>query len=461
MADLPRDYSKFTSRPKAEDRLFESEAVNAAIEDVAGQIADLELRQMFRQCLPNTLDTTIYAREDTDGKPDTFVVTGDIPAMWLRDSTNQVWPYLRYAKHESKLQRMLAGVVMRQAKGVNIDPYANAYVDPYVDNPPVTPHWAAGDDWHPGVWERKYELDSLAAFLRLSNGYYAATGDSEPFDATWREAVERALSVIESEQATMTYANVGDIHRATMPNGEAFPASQLRGLGHPAKYTGMSRNMFRPSDDESILPYHIPANAMTYVALSGLQKVLSSTGNSGLNPRVAKLAEKIDEGVKYHGNVYVPGHEKMYAYEVDGRGSQMLMDDPNVPSLLSLPYLGYSDKNFKVYKNTRDYILSAENPYYAQGRWSGLTSPHTGEMSHFWPIATIMQALTSDSDDEIRGCLKTLKETHDGTHFIHESINVNDPSDYTRPWFGWANTLFGELILDLAERKPELLGEKF
>ncbi|MCA9338002.1 glycoside hydrolase family 125 protein [Candidatus Saccharibacteria bacterium] len=461
MADLPRDFSHLNTRPAENERLFKSEAIEDVINDVSERIADSDIRRMFRQCLPNTLDTTTYVREDAEGKPDTFIVTGDIPAMWLRDSTNQVWPYLRFARREAKLQSMLAGVVMRQVKSVNIDPYANAFVDPYVDNPPKTPHWPHGNEWHSGVWERKYELDSLAAFLRLSNGYYEATGDVQPFDSDWRRAVESTLRVIENEQATMTYANVDTIHRATMPNGEAFPASQLRGLGHPAKYTGMSRNMFRPSDDEAILPYHIPANAMTYVALGGLAKVLDVSGNSDLNIRVSKLAEKIDEGVKFHGNVYVPGHEKMYAYEVDGRGSQLLMDDPNVPSLLSLPYLGYGDKNSKLYRNTRDYILSDDNPYYARGKWSGLTSPHTGEMSHFWPIATIMQALTSDSDSEIRECLKTLKETHDGTYFVHESINVNDGSDYTRPWFGWANTLFGELILDLAERKPELLSEKF
>lgn len=456
-----RDFTHLSSRPPAKERLFNSPTIEDVIEQTAQQIADPDLRQMFIQCYPNTLDTTTYHVErDKDGKPDTFVVTGDIPAMWLRDSTNQLWPYIKYANREEKLQKLFAGLVFRQTKCVLTDPYANAFKFPYMDNPPRTPHWPGGDHWHDEVWERKYELDSLAAFFRLSNGYYEHTDDTTPFDEKWVEAVDVATDVIHKERATLGYKSVNELHRATMPNGQSFPATPIEGFGYPAKKSGLSRNLFRPSDDEAVFPYHIPANAMTVVGLRGMARILRRVHQPALAQRASGMAHDMNTGIQQHGIIEHRSLGKMYAYEVDGFGSQLLMDDPNVPSLLSLSYLGYASTDGPVYQATRRFVTSELNPFFAKGKHAGITSPHTGRFNQFWPIATIMQAMTSEDDTEIISCLKTLKETHAGTHFIHESINVDNPDDYTRPWFGWANSLFGELIVKLADRKPEILAKE-
>ncbi len=459
MADLPRDFSHLTSRPPEEERLFYSPAIEHVIKETASRIHDPIIRRMFEQCLPNTLDTTVYYHEDIDGTPDTIVVTGDIPAMWSRDSWAQFKPYLPYVNRDKKLQKAFAGLVLRHTKNVLIDPYANAFVDPYVDNPPKTPHWETGDNWHPGVWERKYELDSLAAFFSLSHSYYDKTQDTRPYDDQWFEASVVALDVIRSEQRPLEKNTKHSMHRALQPSGNPFPAVQNRGYGHPSIETGMSRTLFRPSDDEAILPFLIPANAMAVVSMTGMARILKQMRETKLAKEFMVTAHEIDEGIKQHGIVDHEQYGRMYAYEVDGAGSRLLMDDPNVPSLLSLPYLGYTYRETPINQATRRFILSKDNPYYVDGKKSeGLTSPHVGEFDMAWPIATIMRIMTSEDDDEIKQCLLQLRNTQAGTFFMHEAINVDDSLDYSRPWFGWANSLFGEMILDLAKRKPEILS---
>ncbi len=437
--DTVHNFSHLSDRPSPEDRLFRSDTVDQTIETISRDIEDSDLRRMFTQCLPNALDTTAYYK-DEDNSPDAFVVTGDIPAMWLRDSTNQLWPYLRFIHDDHELKNLFKGLIHRQASCVLTDPYANAF------------------EKNNEIWERKYELDSLCAFFRLSCGYWEKTGDHSPFTKDWQRAVEKSLSVIHLEQNTLNKENLELLFNFRTKSGHHHPAIRLSGYGYPGKHCGLSRSVFRPSDDETVFPYLIPANAMAVVYLRKIAKILDAVSALESAKMATMLAHQIDLGIKNWGIVSHKNFGDIYAYEVDGFGSSCIMDDPNVPSLLSLPYLGYTTNTDPVYQNTRKLVLGEWNSFYAHGKIAcGITSPHVGVCDKFWPMATIIQAITSRDPDEILSCLSILKKTHAGTYFIHESVHVDDPHKFTRHWFSWANSLFGELILELHDSFPELL----
>lgn len=445
--DELQNFSHLSSRPEPHDRLFRSEVIEKDIEKIGGSIADEDIRRMFMQCLPNTLDTTVYHSEH-EGHPDTFVVTGDIPAMWLRDSVNQVWPYLPYVTKDEELKKLFIGLLHRQAICIISDPYANAFKR----------------EIHEGkveVWERKWELDSLASFLRLSVGYFERTEDLKPFDDRWLAALEKSLEVMLLEQNTLDKENKDILFQFKTHGGHLHPAVRLEGYGYPNRRCGLTRCVFRPSDDECVFPYLIPANAMTVVNLQKITKLLDNIGATEISKRASHIAHQIDVGIKEWGIVEHKEFGKVYAYEVDGFGSSCVMDDPNIPSLLSLPYLGYCKVDEEVYQNTRKMILSQWNSFFARGeRAKGETSPHVGVCDHFWPMATIMQALTTDDEKEITQCLSTLKRTHAGTFFMHESVDVDNEHSFTRHWFAWVNSLFGELILKLNTNNPEILKKQ-
>lgn len=456
-------FSRLKNRPEKSKRLFRSERIEQVIADIAECIVDSEIQQMFSQCLPNTLDTAVTYTEDKRGKPDTFISTGDIPALWLRDSANQIAPYLRFIDHDEALRKMIAGLVRRQTACVLTDPYANAFAHKANSRMSKNPWWSKGVKWKQGVWERKFELDSLASFLWLSAKYWECSGDTSPFDARWIKAIARILDVFDQERETLSKDNAKEMFRFFAPNGKSFPSVRLDGYGYPGRKCGLVRSVFRPSDDEAVFPYSIPANAFAVVALQAVAVVLRAlpVAQEVLAERCERTAREIDESIKRNGIVIHRDFGDIFAYEIDGFGSQCLMDDPNVPSLLSLPFLGYCASDDPVYLSTRKFILGVSNPFFVQGKFSGVSSPHTGALERFWPMATIVQALTTDDEEEIRRCLFVLKETHAGTHFIHESVDVNDPHRFTRPWFGWANSLFGELILTLAEKHPDVLEQPF
>ncbi len=434
------DFSRLHDRPSAEERVFQNVTIDSVTSKTAEQIQDPDIQRLFTNCFPNTLDTTVYF-SDTLGAPDTFIVTGDIPAMWLRDSTNQFWPYMAYILQDPELQQLAIGLINRQVQCILTDPYANAFEINYEP------------------WERKYELDSLAAFLRLSDRYYTETHDLTVFSAKWIEAIRSILQLFILEQNTLSKDNSELLYHFTTKSGHLHPAIRLHGYGYPGKHCGLIRSVFRPSDDETVFPYHIASNAMTAVHLEKIATILDKIGEFELQKLCLHIARQIREGISTWGIITHPVYGLIYAYEVDGFGSSSVMDDPNIPSLLSLPYIGFVSSTNDVYQHTRKLILSKWNSFYAKGSIAcGLTSPHVGVCDRFWPMATIMQAMTSSDPEEIKNCLRTIKDTHAGTFFIHESIHIDDPHKFTRHWFSWANSLFGELIIQLVATSPEILS---
>lgn len=433
-------------------RCFVSPIIDQVTREVSGRIKDREVAWLFGNCFPNTLDTTVDFCRDAKGRPDSFVITGDIDAMWLRDSTNQVWPYLPYLGQDATLREMVAGLVRRQMEFVQLDPYANAF---YKDKTRIS-HWSEDNtEMRPGVHERKYELDSLCAVLRLAEGYHANTGDFSWFTAEWLDGLKLILDTIEAQQDGTSY---DPPYRFTRSGDSINDTLTLRGHGQPAWRCGLSKSPFRPSDDSAQLPFLIPANAMAVVNLRRIAAIVKGlpTGEM-LAARALKLADSIDAGIRQNAVVTHRDCGDILAFEVDGYGSHYLMDDANVPSLISLPYLGYMDADDPLYERTREFALSGHNPYYFAGKAGrGIGGPHVG-LGYIWPMAIVMQALTSTSEKEVVECIGQLKRTHGGTGFIHETFWKDDPTNFTRKWFAWSNTLFGELILHVEKAYPGML----
>ncbi len=442
-----QDY--ITQRPSIDQRKFVSESVEAIIVRVKRRIADPELAWMFENCYPNTLDTTVRF-SIRNGKPDGFVITGDIAAMWLRDSTAQVWPYLPLATEDRKLRSLLAGVVNRQTRCILIDPYANAFNDG-----PSGSHWASDlTDMKPELHERKWEIDSLCYPIRLAYGYWQTTGDASVLDADWQAAASLIVETFREQQRKRERGP----YKFQRVTAVAYDTVPLGGYGNPTRRVGLIHSMFRPSDDACIYPFLVPANLFAAHALSQLREIFGEEiGDRAFAEQCGELAEEVVSAIAENAILEHPGRGRIYAYEVDGFGNALFMDDANVPSLLALPYLGAVDRSDPVYQATRRFLLSEDNPYFFRGKESeGVGSPHVG-LDMIWPLGIIMRALTSVDEEEILSCLRMLRATHGGTGFMHESFHKDDPTNFTRPWFAWANTLFGELIVTLHGERPHLL----
>ena len=442
----------YTDRPPVEERAFVSPAVDAAIETIAAQITHPKLAEMFRKCFPNTLDTTVHYAEDEDGRPDTYVYTGDIPAMWLRDSGAQVWPYLAYVNEDEGLRKMIAGVINRQFKCILIDPYANAFNVKPVGPADKTDYPEPG----PYVFERKWEIDSHCYPVRLAYAYWKKTGDTSVFGDLWMNTAKTILATFKEQQRKEGHGSYIFLRETD----RQLDTKCVVGQGNPVKPVGLIASAFRPSDDATTFEFLIPSNFMAVKTLQKMAEILETVnGNPEMAAECIALAAEVDQALHEHAIVQHPKYGAIYAYEVDGFGSRQLMDDANVPSLLALGYLDPEMFNDPVYLNTRRFVWSEDNPYFKRGAaGEGIGGPHIGTES-VWPMSIMMKAFTAQDDDEIRACLIQLLRTDAGTGFMHESFNKDDANDFTRPWFAWQNTLFGELIVKLVnDGKLELLN---
>ena len=445
-----RAQAPLSARPAPDKRRFTSPAIEATIVRMRKVIGDAKLMALFEACYPNTLDTTVEMGE-VDGKPDAFVITGDIEALWLRDSSAQVWPYLPLAKGDKALRQLFHGLIQRQARCILIDPYANAFLkDPAAM---TTLKWSIGDltQMKPGVAERKWEIDSLCYPIRLAHGYLAATGDATPFDDTWRAAMHTILKTLREQQRKDGPGPYSFQRKAEAPT----ETLALGGYGSPTKKIGLIHSGFRPSDDACTYPFLIPSNHFAVVSLRQLAAMAQATGlDAGFAQDCLALAAEVDTALKAHGLI----DGKIWAYEIDGFGNSLFMDDANVPSLLALPYLGAMPADDPVYRATRAAVWSDRNPYFFKGKaGEGIGGPHEG-LRLIWPMSLMVRILTSSDDGEIKASLDILKTTDAGTGFMHEAFDQDNPATFTRPWFAWANGLFGETVLDLYARKPHLLS---
>lgn len=484
-------------RPAIACRTFESPLVEEVIDAMKQKMVDKDLARIFENAFPNTLDTTVRWHVDGDRSAavpnwrapwqgaQSFIVTGDINAEWLRDSTNQLAQYQRLAKKDKAIENLILGAINTQAEFVIGSPYCNAFQPP----PPskLSPSNNGMDDVvHPAyepsfVFECKYELDSLAHFLSLTNQFYSHTGFSDFLTPRWYNALETILEVL-GQQSRPTFNKDGDFRKNEYTFKRHTDAGtetlNLGGIGNPLNGgTGLVRSAFRPSDDATILGYFIPANAMMAVELRRCADMLKKAGGSKATEFVKKVqiySENIEAGVWEHGVVHHKKYGDVFAFEVDGFGSSILMDDANLPSLLALPLLGFVDAKDETYQNTRKMILEKNgNPYYLKGKaFEGIGGPHIG-LNNAWPMSLLVQAMTSDDDEEIMASIKYVKNSSK-LGLVHESVDVNFLKSYTSkipqpdsaifksnppvgPWFAWANSVFAQTILDLAERKPHLL----
>lgn len=470
-------YKLAYQRPSEECRTFKSQGVEDVLSRMEGVIKDPDLYRLFQNAYPNSLDTAVkwkgVAADNADEEL-TFLITGDINAMWLRDSSNQMQSYLPLLNASSdpnSIASLYRGVINLQARYLLTSPYCNSFQPPVESNIAPAENPSASNDVvvppynNQSVFECKYELDSLAAFLEVSVNYYQATGDAEFFGKfRWADAIQAVLKVAQ-EMTTPTYGEDGRVlespYKFSRDTDRATETFANDGIGNPvANGTGLIRSGFRPSDDATIYQLYIPANMMFSAYLKSASKIMNEIGNKSLSVQMSHLSDSIKEAIETHGTVSHPKYGKIYAFEVDGFGSQNIMDDANIPSLLSAPFNTYP-VNEETYANTRELVLSASNSYFMRGPViNAVGGPHQGP-GMAWPMASIVRILTSDNDDEIKGELKQIVSSTDGLGLVHESINSFNQSDWTRQWFSWANGLFGQMILDLEDRKPDILGTSF
>ena len=398
--------------------------MNLTAREVFPGLEDLVSESRFNRVsksLTSLFDKSLTRLEN--GRP--FIITGDIPAMWLRDSTWQVAPLLN--SNHPQVVNLLIELSKTQVELFLIDPYANAF------NPSPS-----GECWHkdfldqsPWVFERKFELDSWASVLYLARMIIEKYDRWDHIDEKFNDALEVMLNLAQREQRhdPETYVFKRD-------NGVSHDSLSHEGRGAPTAYTGMIYSAFRPSDDACVYGYLVPSNFFFLNELENLSQRLKT-------PKSESLARDIRSGIEKYAVI-----DNLYAYEVDGLGNALFMDDANIPSLLSLPLLAGASLDVDLYRNSREFILSHENPYFFSGvRASGVGSQHTPK-NHVWPIAMSVEALTSPSNEKKLKTLDILETTDAGTGNMHEAFNVDRPEEFSRAWFSWADMTYVQLVLD-------------
>ena len=404
-----------------------------------------KLLEQFERCFLNTLETTVKMKEGGT----VYVITGDIPAMWLRDSTAQIRPFLFPAKENDEIRQMIAGLVKRQFYCICLDPYANAF-----NEGPTGACWEKDDpDQSPWVWERKFEVDSLCYPIQLAWMLWKNTGCTDQFDGNFRTGARKILNVFRTEQnheyhSVYRFVREGSFYTDTLSRDGrgAFVRPDI----------GMVWSGFRPSDDACTYGYLVPSNMFAVVVLGYLEEIAEKIlCDEMLAKEAGSLREQIHTAIEEYGRTRTEAFGMVYAYEADGYGMFNLMDDANVPSLLSMSYLGYPADR-ETMEHTRKMILSEANPYYYKGtEAAGIGSPHT-PAGYIWPIALAMQGLTESSREKKWQILDTLVSCTGGTGMMHEGFCADDPGKYTREWFSWANAMYAELFLDYLGYRLEI-----
>ncbi|KAI0751344.1 Six-hairpin glycosidase-like protein [Daedaleopsis nitida] len=474
VADCP-DYTSFSQKPQGnpssgphalpymrpapECRTFNSTAVEKVITDMKARLKDPDLARLFENTFPNTLDTTVKYFNATENLA--FIITGVCrSAQWLRDTANQFAHYHTLLAQDKELATLVKAVINNEARYVSEYPYCGAFQPPPESGlAPSHNDWADGVTVNPPVnnqtvFECKYEIDSLCGFLKLSRSYYQATKDTSFMNDNWFTAIDQVFRVMwEQSQSTFDENfNFISYYNWTGGNGALSPAVPNEGNGEPKAYTGLVGTHHRPSDDLSTFAFLTPANAMLSVELTHLAEVLDATKQAQNVSKLAKQYSKTITNAIWDTTLV----SNIFAYETNGFGGRYVMDDANVPSLLSLPYLGFLDKTHPAYVATKNLLMSRKNPYYAAGKnFSAVGGPHAN-VYHPWPMSLISVIYGTDNDKEIMDALDMIASNTAGLGLIHESINIYDGT-YTRPWFAWANSYFAEMLLDLAQRKPHLI----
>lgn len=405
----------------------------AAVADFEKRIPDEALKEVFHKTFFNTIETTTFFEDDGSA----FIITGDIPAMWLRDSSAQVFQYLYFAKQCPSVQRLVKGLLKKQFSYILIDAYANAFNREANGNG----HAYDLDQQSPWVWERKFELDSLCYPLWLLLRYYEKTGDRSCMDGLFLQAFDRIIEVFQTEQH---HAERSTYYHEIL----GCEKKHWCGRGTAVSGGGLIWSGYRPSDDKCSYGYYLPGNMFIVTVLTKLAPVFRGVLCDAERAKICEqLAGEIQSELERLAVVEIDG-KKVYALETDGLGNYNLMDDANIPNLLAMPYYEYPYIDREIYKNTRARMLSFANPYYFEGKvLKGIGSPHTPK-NRVWPLSLIIQALTSDDARETEDCIQMLVNSTGGTGYIHESVDKDNDRIYSRAWFAWANSLFAYLILE-------------